>query len=126
MVTCRTAFRLAHRCRRFAARTVRGGFRTLEDYRGKRVMLVHLRPGCGFCDAIAADLAEAVPELRKCNTELALVTSGDAETSVELARKYGFDCPVVLEDESHQVDGFRGVAGPRRQVQRGRGCREQR
>ena len=89
-----------------------GGTRTLEDYRGKRVMLVHWSPGCGFCDAIAPDLAKAAPELRTRNTELVLVTSGDPEANREIGREYGFDCPMLLEDESHQVDGFAGVGTP--------------
>src|SRR5687767_14863095 len=28
----------------------------LEDYRGRRAVLVHWSPSCGFCDLIASDL----------------------------------------------------------------------
>jgi peroxiredoxin len=91
---------------------VRGGTRTLDDYRGTRVLLVHWSPSCGFCDAIAPDLAAAAPELRKRNTELVLVSSGDAKATAELVREYGFDCPVLLEDGADPVDGFAGVGTP--------------
>ena len=31
---------------------------SLDDFRGKRVLLMHWSPTCGFCDLIAPDLAE--------------------------------------------------------------------
>ena len=91
---------------------IRGGIRALDDYRGKRVLLVHWSPGCGFCDVIASDLAKAVPRLRERNTELVLVTSGDAEANLALAREHGLDCPMLLENQSDKVEGFAGIGTP--------------
>jgi peroxiredoxin len=109
----------------FRIADVRGGIRALDDYRGKRVMLVHWSPGCGFCDAIAPDLAKAVPELRRHNTELVLVTAGDRETNGALAREYGFDCAMLLEDSVHAVEGFSGIGTPAAYLldEEGRGAR---
>jgi peroxiredoxin len=76
-------------------------------------MLVHWSPGCGFCDAIAPDLAKAAAQLREQrNTELVLVSSGDADSNLAAANEYGFDCPVLLQDEQRTVDGFAGVGTP--------------
>jgi peroxiredoxin len=91
---------------------VHGGSASLEDFRGKRVLLVHWSPGCGFCDAIAGDLAEAARALRAHNTELVLVSAGDAETNRTLAKEYGLDCPLLLQDEAEVVDAFAGVGTP--------------
>ena len=91
---------------------VNGGTVALEEFRGKRVLLVHWSPGCGFCDAIAGDLAEAVGALRARNTELVLVSTGDAETNRTLATEYGLDCPLLLQEETKVVDAFAGVGTP--------------
>jgi peroxiredoxin len=82
----------------------------LEDYRGRRVVLVQWSTTCSFCDAIAPDLARAAPELRKRNTELVLVTSGDREANGKLAAEYGFDFPVLLQDEP--IEAFAEVGTP--------------
>ena len=91
---------------------VNGGTAALEDFRGKRVLLVHWSPGCGFCDAIAGDLAAAAGALRARNTELVVVSTGDAETNRTLAKEYGFDCPLLLQEETKVVDAFAGVGTP--------------
>jgi peroxiredoxin len=91
---------------------VRGGTASLEDYRGKRVLLVNWGPSCGFCDAIAPDLAKATGKLRKRNTELVLVTYGDAEANLALAHEHGFDCPMLLTDGSHGLEAFSGAGTP--------------
>jgi peroxiredoxin len=96
----------------FRLAEIQGGRRTLDDYRGRRVLMVHWSAGCGFCDMIAPDLAEAVPQLRERNTELVLVTSGDPEANLTLAREHGLDCPMLLENQSDRVEGFAGVGTP--------------
>ena len=37
----------------------------LEELKGKRVLLVHWHPGCGFCDLIAPDLARLQGDLHR-------------------------------------------------------------
>ena len=91
---------------------VSGGAASLEDFRGKRVLLVNWGPSCGFCDAIAPDLARATGKLRKRNTELVLVTYGDPQANRELAQEYGFDCRMLLTDDSHRFEAFSGIGTP--------------
>ena len=47
-----------------------GDDRALADWRGKRVLLVNWSPGCGFCVAIAAELAALAPLLEKQRDDL--------------------------------------------------------
>jgi peroxiredoxin len=87
-----------------------GGMAALEDYRGRRVVLVQWSPTCSFCDLIAPDLASAAAELRERDTELVLVTSGDPETNRKLAAQYGFDFPILVQDKA--MEAFAGVGTP--------------
>src|SRR5262245_53031211 len=43
---------------------------SLEDFRGKKTLLVNWSPQCGFCDLIAPDLAKLKDDLASHNTEL--------------------------------------------------------
>ena len=36
---------------------------SLEDFRGRKVLLVYWSPQCGFCDILAPDLVRLQPEL---------------------------------------------------------------
>jgi peroxiredoxin len=83
-----------------------------DEFIGKRVLLVHWSTSCSFCDTIAADLSGATGKLRKRNTELVLVSSGDAGANHKLAEEHGFDCPVLLDDEDHPVEAFATVGTP--------------
>src|SRR5687767_2683548 len=70
----------------------------LEDFRGRRVLLVHWSPGCGFCAGIAADLAELETKLRRKNTELVLLSYGEAEANRALAEEHGLSAPILLQE----------------------------
>jgi peroxiredoxin len=84
----------------------------LEDFRGKRVLLVHWDTGCGFCDEIAPELAALQSDLRKRKTELVLVSYGDADVNRRFAREHGLDCPILLQGERDPVDAFAQVGTP--------------
>src|ERR1700694_804792 len=62
----------------FALPDLTGQTVTLEQFRGKRVLLVNWSPQCGFCDLIAPDLAQLQTDFQKHNVELVLVSSADA------------------------------------------------
>ena len=85
----------------------------LEDFRGKRVLLIHWSPGCGYCVRIATDLARLQAEFHQRKVELLLVSTGDAESNRELAEKHGLECPILLQkDDSQVLDAFRGLGTP--------------
>lgn len=85
---------------------------SLEDFRGKRVLLVHWSPQCGFCDLIGPDLAKLQPQLDKAGVQLVLVSYGEAERNRRLADEHGLTCPILLQAQSEPIEAFRTVGTP--------------
>jgi peroxiredoxin len=96
----------------FRLPSIAGGTVALEDFRGKRVLLVNWHPACGFCSEIAADLALLEPKLRARNIELLLASAGGAEENRRLAGESGLRALVLLQDEEHSVGAFHGLGTP--------------
>jgi peroxiredoxin len=89
---------------------VDGAERSLAEFRGRRVLLVHWSPGCGFCSQIAPELAQLAPDLRRRKVELVLVSYGDADTNRSLAAEHGLECPILLTGEPPAA--FAGLGTP--------------
>lgn len=84
----------------------------LEDFRGKRVLLVHWSTGCGFCRQIAGELARLQGNLRRRKTELVLVSYGDVESNRALLEEHGLECVVLLQPEGATIEGFARTGTP--------------
>jgi peroxiredoxin len=84
----------------------------LEDFRGKRVLLVHWSPACGFCRQITAELAQLQADLRRRRTELVLVSYGDVESNRALLEEHGLDCVVLLQPDGATIEGFARMGTP--------------
>jgi peroxiredoxin len=82
------------------------------DFAGRRLLLVHWSPACGFCELIADDLAALQPSLVRRDTSLVLISDGDVETNRRFAGEHGLTCPVLLQDGSPAVEVFRGLGTP--------------
>jgi peroxiredoxin len=83
---------------------------SLEDFRGKRVLLVNWSPACGYCTQIASELAELESKLRKRNTELLFVSQGGAEANRKLADEHGLSAPILLQEKP--IAAFEGMGTP--------------
>ena len=84
----------------------------LEDYRGKQVLLVNWSPSCGFCDAIAPDLAKHQARLLEIGVQLVLISNGDPVANLQLAQKHALRCPVLLLPDGESLDVFNGQGTP--------------
>jgi peroxiredoxin len=84
----------------------------LDDFHGRKILLVHWSPQCGFCREIAGDLAELQTDLTKRKTELLLLSYGEADANRALAEEHGLECPIGLQDGSSQVATFSGFGTP--------------
>jgi peroxiredoxin len=91
---------------------VGGSIVRLEDYRGKRVLLVHWDPQCGFCQRIAPDLATLQPGLHKQRTELVLLSYGDTDRNRAMADDHGIRCPILLQPNGKAVEAFTALGTP--------------
>src|SRR5438105_384056 len=105
---------------------LRGTRVALEDFRGKRVLLVHWNFECGFCESIARELGQLDTSFQERNVQLGLLTYGKSGSKQERVAAHGLKCTVLLiTDEDRPApsgnDGTQGadllreqglVAGP--------------
>jgi peroxiredoxin len=84
----------------------------LEDFRGKRVLLVNWNFECGFCDSIAAELARLETSFEKQNVQLVLLASGDARSNQEQAAEHGLKCPILLRKGNETAGPFEHEGTP--------------
>jgi peroxiredoxin len=84
----------------------------LEDFRGRRALVVHWSPSCGFCDLIGPELAEVAPRLAEAKTELVLLSYGDVDANVAFREKHGLVSTLLLVDGSPPPTGFAGMGTP--------------
>jgi peroxiredoxin len=84
----------------------------LEDLRGKRVLLVHWDPQCGFCRRIAPELANLRGRLTERKTELLLLSYRDVESNEALAREHGLECTILLQPDGETVEAFATLGTP--------------
>jgi peroxiredoxin len=96
----------------FSLPDLAGRMVALEDFRGKRVLLVHWDTGCGFCDEIAPELARLQDDLSKRKTELVLVSYGEADVNRSFAQEHGLDCSILLQRTREPVHAFAHLGTP--------------
>jgi peroxiredoxin len=84
----------------------------LEDFRGKRVLLVHWNFECGFCNSIAAELAGLETSLEKHKVQLLLLAYGEAKTNQERAAEHGLKCSILLMKEQEKTGPFEHEGTP--------------
>ena len=70
----------------------------LEDYRGRRVLVVFTDPHCGPCDALAPHLVRLHQQHRDNNLALLMVARDEVEENRRKAETHGFAFPVVLQE----------------------------
>ncbi len=70
----------------------------LEDYRGRRLLLVFTDPHCGPCEELAPHLARLQGQWEEDGLGLILVARGDVDENRRKADAYGFEFPVVLQE----------------------------
>jgi len=85
---------------------------TLDDFSGRRVLIVNWSPQCGFCIKIAAELAKLKQAFRSKNVDLILASSGDAEANRKLAREHGFEASVLLRQNAPAMPAFANYGTP--------------
>jgi peroxiredoxin len=81
----------------FSLPDVYGKTISLEEYRGKRVLLVFSDPHCGPCEQLSGKLAELYKEHRDNHLQILIVGRGDAEENRRKAEAHKLRFPVVLQ-----------------------------
>jgi len=83
----------------FALPALTGDPRTvsLEEWRGRRVLLMFFRPGCSFCQQMAPDLAALPVDGRDGYPIPLVVTTGEEPENREFIAKYDIRATVLLQ-----------------------------
>lgn len=76
---------------------------SLEDFRGRRMLIVYWSASCGFCELIAKDLAWLYDSLMEEGVSLVLASWGGSEANRRLALEAGLKCPILLVDQEHSL-----------------------
>lgn len=76
---------------------VGGGEVSLDDYEGRRVLLVFSDPDCGPCDALAPRLERLSQE--GAGVHVLMVSRGDAARNRAKIAEHGLTFPVVLQEQ---------------------------
>lgn len=82
----------------FSLPDVHGHTVSLEEYRGRKVLLVFTDPHCGPCDQLAPDLVRLHKQHQDNGLALIMVGRGEAEENRLKAEAHGFEFPVVLQE----------------------------
>jgi peroxiredoxin len=90
----------------FSFPDVSGKTVVLEEFRGKRVLLVNWNFQCGFCDSITTELTRLESAFEKHNTQLVLLAHGDAQSNRNEAAKRGLKCRMLLRTDQETAEPF--------------------
>jgi peroxiredoxin len=80
----------------FTLPSVFGETISLDDYRGRHVLVVFSDPNCGPCEALAPKLVRLAREL--AGLQVLMVSRGDLEANCAKAHAFKFPFPVVVQD----------------------------
>jgi peroxiredoxin len=81
---------------RFELPDLSGKTRALGDFGSERLLLIHWSFDCGFCEAIAEDLAGLEAALEKQNVQIVLLASGDESFNREHAARRRLKALILL------------------------------
>lgn len=80
----------------FSLTDLDGGTVSLEDYRGRRVLLVFSDPSCGPCQALMSDLASLDSSARE-RLAVVMITRGDRDENLEKREQYTAAFPIAIQ-----------------------------
>ena len=89
-----------------------GGRVALEQFRGRRVLLIFFDPGCGFCRQMAPHLAALPADGGDGRPVPLVVTAGDAGESRKLVEQHGLRCPVLIQREMEVARLYQATGTP--------------
>ena len=89
-----------------------GSSHRLSEFLGRRLLLIFFNPRCGFCTAMAPDLAALAPESRGGRPLPLVVSTGDAEANRQLVETHALRWPVLLQKEMEVASRYQAHGTP--------------
>jgi len=92
------------------------GRKTLDEFRGRALLIIFFNPACGYCRDLAPKLREKT-ESRKQKAEMEgpsvlIISTGDAEMNREFFREHNLGCPVLLQKETEVATAYQANGTP--------------
>lgn len=81
----------------FSLPDIHGQTVSLQDYRGRQVLLVFTDPGCGPCDELVPHLTRLHRQHGDARMVIVMVSRGDPTENRRMARAHGVEFPVALQ-----------------------------
>ena len=78
---------------------IHGGTVSLDQFRGRKLLLVFSDPQCAPCDQLAPKLAELHRKHENNGLAVVMVGRGDPEQNKKKAAQHGIEFPVVLQEK---------------------------
>jgi peroxiredoxin len=82
---------------------LQGRMVSLEQFRGRRVLLLFSDPQCGPCDELAPHLVRLHRDCANGSMSVIVVGRGSAKENRRKAEQHGFQFPVVVQDRKWKV-----------------------
>ena len=89
-----------------------GARRKLSDFRKKDLLLIFFNPQCGYCTAMAPDLAGLPTQEGDGRAVPVLITTGDADENRKLIESYGIRCVVLLQEQMEVASTYGAQGTP--------------
>lgn len=96
----------------FTALDLSGAPVSLEDFLGRRVLLIFFSPACIHCQAMAPEIAALPPDGGAGGPVPVVVTTGDREANLKLVEEHGIRCPVLLQEELDVAMRYGAIGSP--------------
>ena len=93
----RTGLKPGTRAPNFSLPTIAGCNVSLDEFRGRRVLLVFSDPHCGPCEQLAPMLARFADEAKPGSPAVLVISRGEMEENRRKAEIHGFTFPVALQ-----------------------------
>ena len=90
---------------------LRGGRMSLEQFRGRRVLLIFMGPHCIYCERMAPELAALPLDGREGRPVPLVISSGGLEDNVAFFDKYDVRCSVLVEGQGDGIAVAYKVSG---------------
>ena len=82
----------------FELSELRGGLVSLEEFRGRRVLLIFSGPHCIYCERLMPELAALPLDGRDGRPVPLIVSAGAREENLEFFDRFGVRCSVLLHE----------------------------
>jgi glycosyltransferase involved in cell wall biosynthesis len=84
----------------FELRDLEGGYRSLSDWRGRRVLLIFVQPGCPYSRSVLDVVAGLHPDPPAGVPAPVVITFGEEAENLRLRDTHRLRCPVLLQGDA--------------------------